>query len=479
MKINVGELVKDSSVRFGTSGVRGLVSEMTDEVCYAYVKAFIDTLEAKPESIVLGHDLRPSSPSIATVCAQACYDSGVDVIYAGRLPTPALAYAGLMKNMPVVIVTGSHIPYDRNGIKFYKIGGEISKQDEQDIVCSDVVVPEVIKLDGLPAVNDFAKELFLSRYVDFFGVGSLYGATVAIYEHSSVARDLLKEVLTSLGASVISLGRTEGFIPIDTEAVREEDIALASKWSAEYGFDALISTDGDGDRPMISDENGVWLRGDVVGVLTAKYLRADAVVTPVSSNTSLEICGFFSKVERTRIGSPYVITGMNKQKEAGLVVGYEANGGFLLGGDALLPGKELKALPTRDSFLPVLAVLASARAAGKRVSELVLSLPVRFTASGRLPDFSVVSSAALFDELAVDESIVRLMAFKSSKITTINKKDGVRVTFDDGDIVHLRASGNAPELRCYAESGSYERAEQAYKNCLNKVYLQYAALENQ
>jgi Phosphomannomutase len=85
---------------------------------------------------------------------------------------------------------------------------------------------------------------------------------------------------------------------VDTEAIRPEDVALATQWSNEYNFDCIISTDGDGDRPLISDEKGRWLRGDVAGILCAQYLAADAVITPVNCNSALELSGAFLTIQQ-------------------------------------------------------------------------------------------------------------------------------------------------------------------------------------
>jgi len=162
-----------------------------------------------------------------------------------------------------------------------------------------------------------------------------------------VARDFIKALLSAFGAEVISLGRSDTFVPVDTEAVSADDQALALKWTSEHRLDAIVSTDGDADRPLIGDETGTWLRGDVVGLLTAQYLKASRVVTPVSSTTAIERCGAFNAVTRTRIGSPYVIAGMEASgvAEGGLVVGFEANGGFLLGQDAHRSGRSIRRCP--------------------------------------------------------------------------------------------------------------------------------------
>jgi phosphomannomutase len=82
-------------VSFGTSGVRGLVAELTPDICYGFAQAFVNTITADAslvQSVVIGHDLRPNSPDIAAVCAQALLDRQINIIYVGHLPTPAIAY---------------------------------------------------------------------------------------------------------------------------------------------------------------------------------------------------------------------------------------------------------------------------------------------------------------------------------------------------------------------------------------------------
>lgn len=470
-EIKIADMMRSSGVAFGTSGARGLVADMTPEVCYAYAAAFWQTVGAGNRAVI-GHDLRPSSPQVAAACAAALADRGVEVVYAGVLPTPALASFGRMLGAPVLVVTGSHIPFDRNGLKFYSASGEISKADEEAMRQAVVSLPDQVVPARLPEPDHRAAAAYLERYVAYFGRDSLRGARVAVYEHSSAGRDVLRDILAALGAEVLALGRTDTFVPIDTEAVGAEDIARGAQWAAEYRFDAILSTDGDADRPLIGDEHGVWFRGDMVGALCAQFLHADAVVTPVSSNTAVEKCGAFRQVLRTRIGSPYVIAGMEQVEAAkgGIVVGYEANGGFLLGSDISRDGQRLAALPTRDAVLPMLALLSMARQRGCRLSELARGLPARFTYSDRLQEFPTNTSVALVAALQRDhDAIAALMAPQSGPVVQVDLTDGLRVTFAGGDIVHLRPSGNAPELRCYAEAGDSATAKRLCEECLARV----------
>lgn len=472
MTFRLEDLMARSGVAFGTSGARGLVVDMTDSLCYAYTSAFLQSVAQSADKVVVGHDLRPSSPRIAAACATAIEDAGGKVVYAGALPTPALAFFASQLGAPAIVITGSHIPFDRNGIKFYRVEGEISKTDERAMLEVVVGLPAAVTPPVLPMPEPQASVAYVRRYLDFFGPGALAGLRVAVYEHSSVGRDILRQILESLGAQVLSLGRTDTFVPIDTEAVRAEDIVQARQWALDNRFDAIVSTDGDADRPLIGDENGHWLRGDLVGTLCAQYLQAQVVVTPVSSNTAVEKSGAFVQVVRTRIGSPYVIAGMEDALEQGdkRVVGYEANGGFLLGSSVIREGRTLSALPTRDAVLPMLALLHATRQKGCKLSQLAQDLPARYTASERLQNFATQKSQSLIQTLIKDrDALVQMLAPDSGMVVAVDQTDGLRVTFSSGDIVHLRPSGNAPELRCYAESSAIEGAQKLCDDCLRRV----------
>ena len=479
MKVSINALMQQNVVGFGTSGARGPVDSLTNEFCYALTLAFMQqvvTSQSRSRQVIIGHDLRPSSPAISAACIAALQATGAEVIYAGALPTPALAWYGQQLHAPVVVVTGSHIPFDRNGIKFYSADGEITKQHEAAIVAAEVDVPEDIPVKALPAVATAVEQSYLDRYLAFFPSDMLQGQRIAIYEHSGVGRDLIARLLKALGADLICLGRTDEFVPIDTEAVSQADVQMARQWAHQHHFDAILSTDGDADRPLIGDEQGNWLRGDLVGLLCSAYLQADTVVTPVSCNTAIEKSGLFKAVIRTRIGSPYVIAGMEQalaEDEKQIVVGFEANGGYLLGSDVNLDGKTLAKLPTRDALYPMLAVLAMAHQRQLSVSALAADLPARYTASDRIQNYATSQSAALLSRLQADPvAAATMMAPQAGEVIETNQVDGLRLTFANGDIVHLRPSGNAPELRCYAESDSAEAAEQLCQSCLHKVHEQ-------
>ena len=463
----LGDIATKAGAGFGTSGVRGLVSSLTPGLCMAYVGSFLSILGRAPPALLIGQDLRPSSPAIAQACHGAASRHGVATINAGPLPTPALAFAAETMGIPAIMVTGSHIPFDRNGLKFYRAEGEISKLDEQRIMaCIVTTIDGDNATDSLPPVDPRPVDLYRQRYVTAFGQDALRGLRIGVYEHSSVARDFLHDVLSALGAVTTSLGRSDDFVAVDTEAVREEDRALARQWAATGAFDAVVTTDGDADRPLIADESGAWLRGDLVGLLCARELAAGTVVTPVNSTSALEASGLFAEVRRTRIGSPHVIAGMQRVTHHP-VVGFEANGGFLLGSQALLAGGALAALATRDAVLPILLVLSAARRRGCSLSQLTRGLPERHSESGRLQNVDPAACRALL--AAAEESEGALRRLFGEVPVALDRTDGLRATLASGDILHLRLSGNAPELRCYSEARNAEKAERQCGACLSRI----------
>ena len=210
----------------------------------------------------------------------------------------------------------------------------------------------------------------------------------------------------------------------------------------------------------MADGNGRILRGDVLGLITARYLGADTVVVPVTAGSALEQAGGFRSVVRTKVGSPFVIAGMEQAKAAGArtVAGFEANGGFLLGSDVTRDGKTLPALPTRDAMLPILATLAATRAAGLPLADLVSALDAGDMASDRLPNTPSETSGAFLERLR-DADFRAAFLRPIGSPDSIDEQDGIRIGLDGGRTIHFRASGNAPELRCYAEAKSAQDAQ--------------------
>lgn len=457
-----------SSLKFGTSGLRGLVTDLVGEPSRRWTAAFLIYLDKAGlggnRTLMIGRDLRSSSPRIAQDCIAAANACGWSTVNCGALPTPALALAAMSEGASAVMVTGSHIPDDRNGLKFYTAKGEITKADEAGILAAlDDQAPQ--SKQPMATTRDAAQSAtagYIRRYLNFFPADTLVGMTVGVYQQSSVARDVLTQILEGLGATVVSFERADRFIPVDTEAHRPEDISLLRRWSAEHQVDALVSTDGDADRPLVADAVGEVVRGDLLGLLTASYLGLDTIVTPITSSSAIDAAGVAKSVIRTKVGSPFVIAGMDQALASGAlaVVGFEANGGVLLGCDVKADGHILSALPTRDAVLPIICALASAHKAGRTLRQTVDSLGAGHAMAERLKDVGSDRSGQLLSRFSADRVFADAFFVEQGKVAGLNDLDGVRFALDDGSTVHFRASGNAPEFRCYVEAPTDARARE-------------------
>ena len=514
---------------FGTSGLRDKIENMTDMECYINTLGFMSFLKERGEiagekkSIALAGDLRNSTPRITAAVAKAIEDSGCKVMFSGKAPTPTLAYFAITKGIPSIMVTGSHIPDDRNGIKFTKTSGEVLKSDEADILRNVAAVREkgcpagLFNNEGMFAASrnepealcsGEAADLYLKRYIDFFSAASLKGLKIVLYQHSAVGRDMFEAIFKGLGAEVITVGRSDKFVPVDTEKVSKDTIEKLKGWAQEYKPFALVSTDGDSDRPLLADEKGNFLPGDKLGTLVSIFLKPDFVAIPISANDAVvsALGKKGVKVVQTKIGSPYVVKAMADEiasNKSAKVVSWESNGGFLLGSGWEIDGRSIKALPTRDAALPLIAALLLAKTQGRTVSDVIDSeLPHRYTHADVIDDhtpggenytpevgktiigeFSPKEPAILetgFTEEGVTLAGKKAVGPPEKEMTEIKKKisryfneaggfssikainfiDGIRVAFDGGDVAHMRPSGNAPEFRLYATADTQKRADE-------------------
>ncbi len=459
---------------FGTSGLRGLVKDITNLEAYVNVRGFLAWLLkegrlVKGGTVFAAGDLRPSTSTIVpeegfrgdilqAVC-RAVTDAGLVLSNLGKIPTPALVLHAMRHSAPAIMVTGSHIPFDRNGLKFTSPSGEVMKSDEQPILAAvaearraeygrpfeESIFDErgMLKPESrvaVPEPDPEAGEEYIRRYASAFPRGALSGKRVLIWEHSAVGRELLARVLRELGAQVVSAGRSETFVPVDTEAVNEQMIQSLQALVDAHGGTALaavVSTDGDGDRPLFLavDAGRVsFIPGDLLGILAARFLGVRHVAVPISCNDAVdEFCRVGGiQLVKTRIGSPHVIAALRE-------AGWEGNGGFLTSSPVAVPGGgSIPPLPTRDALLPILCALTSPLGRD--------SLPKRFGGSSVLRDFPMDAAREIMRWLSPSDSSIIEAAFTPTGLS-VRLADGSERTFlEDGDEVVLRGGAGAVTL---------------------------------
>jgi phosphomannomutase len=504
-------------LKFGTSGRRGLVADLSQLEVYLNLRAEFDFLlelsaaegGVQPGSAVyIAYDLRQSSTAfvpqyrgrgeLAQTAIEAVEDAGLRPVLLGALPTPALTAYALWQGSASIMLTGSHIPFDRNGYKLNTAAGELMKSHEPLIAkhterrraefynqpSADSLFDEEGMFRGghrdLPPCDEAAAEAYKARLTRIFS-DALDGMRLLFYQHSSVGRDLMPELLEGLGATVVRAGRSDVFVPIDTENLGSEQLELTQRLYEQATadgshFDAVVSCDGDADRPLllaIQDGALEFISGDLLGMLTAEYLEPDAVVVPISCNPAIDESPLRAVLRpKTKIGSPFVIAAMQDAIAEGAkrVCGWEANGGFLLGTDFVIDGKTLLALPTRDAALPIVASLLLAKRKKISLHDTVSRLPKRFGATALLREFPRDKGLALVAALSPDKETSAAQKLEElrgtfapallAEVRSVDYTDGVRMYGNDGEVLHLRPSGNADEFRVYAVAASRERAQE-------------------
>ena len=436
---------------FGTSGLRGLVRDITNLEAYVNVRGFLAWLAKEGDlekggTVFVAGDLRPSTHAIVpdeglrgdilqAVC-RAAADEGMAVVNCGTVPTPALVLHAMRHGAPSIMVTGSHIPFDRNGLKFTRPSGEVLKVNEQPILAAvaearraacemafeqspfderGMLRPE--SRIAVPDADPAAAEEYVQRYVAAFPRGALSGRKVLVWEHSAVGRDLLTRTLRELGAQVVTAGRSDTFVAVDTEAVNEQMLATLQSLVDSHGgaeLSAVVSTDGDGDRPLVLAVDGgrvAFVPGDLLGILAARFLGVRHVAVPISCNDAVdEFCRAGGiELVKTRIGSPHVIAALREG-------GWEGNGGFLTAAPVAVPGGgTLDPLPTRDALLPILSGLMSLPSRD--------SLPKRYGRAAVLRDFPMDAAREIMRWLTPSDPSIVEAAFTAAGIT-IRRSDG-------------------------------------------------------
>ncbi|MFH1846684.1 MAG: hypothetical protein ABH869_03925 [Candidatus Omnitrophota bacterium] len=549
--------------------------------------------------ILIGDDFRPSSPQITRAVAVGVASQGCRPVYCGKVPTQVLANYALRTGRACIMVTGSHTGFGTNGIKYYTSKGEVLKIDEKPILehvkkariakymtswrKSMFTVKGLFKIFGLSKeqkewlktaemafklqnIDNKAKEMYVARYAPFMELMNekakkiLSETPVALWEQSAVIRDIMAEIYDKVGVNYKRCGRLadDEFFPLDTEKVLQDERILNAiakeheefvKLENKKPF-AITSADGDSDRPFLTDENGNFLVGNQLNLLAVKFLRdvgvkIDAVMLTESADESilLDLRSMGINVVQTKIGSPHIIKAMNdwrgkRGQENDLVLGWESNGGFLLGSDITIPNVgKIEALPTRDSMLPILSAILFAARQGISISDLIakqLNCPGKITRRYEFADLIKVAekynmdrddafewmqdtvkmfSPNLKDKRVVAfnfqmDCIIRLKGknveetFEKEadyaetalskediaewkrvkklfqdiytehgfgKIVSIRILDGIKITFEDGRVSHLRPSSNAPEFRNYAQADSLEEAKAIVELGLNQI----------
>lgn len=359
---------------FGTDGVRGEANSwpMTAEMALklgAAAGRYFRRDGRNAHRVVIGKDTRLSGYMLENALTAGLTATGMNVLLLGPVPTPAVGY--LTRSMRAdlgIMISASHNPAKDNGIKFFGPDGfKLSDEAELEIealVAGEIRLAQPMNIgrakridDGLGRYVEYAKTTFPAR-------DRLAGLKVVIDCAHGAAYKAAPQVLWELGCEVIEVGTKPNGLNIN-EKCGSTYTRTAAEAVVAHGADLGISLDGDADRVMILDENGLVADGDqIMALFAARWaeaglLRGGALVATVMSNLGLErfLTGRGLRLERTAVGDRYVVERMRA-------------GGFNLGGEQSGHIVMTDYATTGDGLMAGLQFLAAMAETGRRASEL-------------------------------------------------------------------------------------------------------------
>jgi phosphomannomutase/phosphoglucomutase len=436
---------------FGTSGIRGNAEKLfTEQFCFDIGRSFSKFLTNRGTKggIAIGMDPRESSERIKYDVAKGICFENRNVFDEGYAPSPAMNYILIADSTVAgsVMITGSHIRPDFNGIKFFIGDREILKEDERDI--EDIYVD--IK-DSISCKDKGEVTISRNRAIDFYqkmllDLAEYYPSWKVVLDLGNGCQSkVMPGLFDILGLATISINddiAPEKFIARDTET--EDAVKDLQEKVVEAGADIGIAFDGDGDRVVFVDEEGRFITGDCVGAIIAKYSDTDVVVTPINTSQVIEHIG--KRVIRTKVGSPYVVESMIMNDSS---FGFEANGG----------GISEEVMLSRDAGSTMIKILNILSRNKISLKDLVDTLPRFFLYRAK-----VACPMSLYPKIL---DIVKSKNWGCN--TRIEDIDGVKIWVGDDSWVLFRPSMNAPEFRVFAESKSEEEVTRLGEDSMDFV----------
>jgi len=425
---------------FGTSGIRGSAETLfTDQFCFDIGKTFIEFLKKYYElgPIVIGMDPRDSGPKIKKALLKGLATGNVELFDEDVTPIPSINW--LMKETPIVaglMITGSHIAPELNGVKFYAHDEEVSAEDQEKIEALYYGIKEKEKppeTDPPVKQEKRAQELY-SQMLEGMIKESLPKWKVALDCANGSQSVVMPDLLRKLGLEIIEVNCNpeEDFIARDTDTDDKAEISALKETVKDQECDFGIAFDGDGDRVVFIDEEGKFVQGEYSCSLVARDLPGDTIITPISASQVVDTLG--KKVVRTKVGSPYVV---GKMKELNVSFGFEPNGGAV----------SAEIMYTRDGGSMTMKILNLFSQFQGKFSEMINQLP-KFYMFRTKVDYRWELKEKIVSEAKNQ--------FKGVKIEEI---DGLKIWMDETTWILFRSSANAPEFRVFAESKSKEKAK--------------------
>ena len=441
--------MKNKRKYFGTDGIRGKANSNNMNACLALnigmATAEYFTRGNHKHFVLIGKDTRLSNYTIEPSLTAGFLSMGMNVYLTGPLPTPGVsALVSSMRCDVGVMISASHNHYSDNGIKIFGPDGtKLSDQDELKIEkLIDSKFKNLVKSENLGRAKRI--EDAGGRYIEYLKskISSklrLDGLKIVIDCANGAAYKVAPKILWELGANVIPINVSPDGTNVNENSGSTFPNNLVNK-VIEVKADVGIALDGDADRTILVDENGVIVDGDKIIAIIAKFwkknnnLFENTVVGTVMTNKALE--NYFSEKKinliRTDVGDRNIIQSM---KEQNLILGGEPSGHIILNNYT----------STGDGILASLEVLGIMKFQNKKLSTL---------ANIYTPYPQIMQN---FPIKANQKPTLVINNIKKKVEKIIDKKDA-RVV--------IRKSGTENKIRTMIEAKNLELAESISKKIL-------------
>ncbi|MBS7657632.1 MAG: phosphoglucosamine mutase [Candidatus Bathyarchaeia archaeon] len=444
---------------FGTNGVRGIVNkELTPQLVFELslaIGAFFNSGE-----VILGRDGRKSSEVLSYLVSAGLIETGCTVYDVGMLPTPALQWITRKNNVNGgVMITASHNPPEYNGIKVMdKDGVEIVKEKEE--VIEKIYFNKEWRLSAWSEMRKkIDKSYMLEEYKEsiksFINEEKVRSAKlkVVIDPGNGVGALVTPYLLRELGCKVLTInGNIDGTFPGRLPEPSLENISDLCNAVKAFKADFGVAHDGDADRAIFVDENGIPHWGDRTFALIEKIFLeenpGETIVTPVSSSKVIEDIAqlYGGKIIWTEVGSTIV---SRRMQEINAKLGGEENGGIFYAPH----------IPVRDGAMAAALITNILAETKKSLSQLLNEIPLYYSIKTKVecPHSAKLKVLEMIKEDAYGE-----------KIEVI---DGVKIWFSDSSWILIRPSGTEPIYRLFAEAKTEEQAKKLISHYMSKIKL--------
>lgn len=429
---------------FGSSGIRGLANvEVTVDLALKVGLA----LGRSKKTAVIGRDPRVAGEMIEHAIISGMMSAGCDVVRVGLVTTPTLAYA--TRNYDCgVMVTASHNPAQDVGIKLWNPDGMAFDSTQQEEIESIIEKEDFVNVPWHMIGELTSYENAVRDHIDMIRSHSTGAAIRVIVDCGGGAGGTITPfLLREMGCEVITLNsQLDGHFPARNPEPKDSNLGMLKKAMTAFEANLGIAHDGDADRMMAVDENGIFVSGDEMLAIFARYECKDnpKVVVPVDTSMIVDDALPGSTIIHTRVGDVYVAEEMKKQKAD---FGGEPSGSWIF---------------PRISYCPdgiYAAALLVDIVKEKKLSAL----------REELPQYPTLRTTVACDNSRKDE-VMKNISSKLATMGEVSSIDGIRIDMEDGWVL-VRPSGTEAKIRITAEARKnvgelHAKVESIVKECL-------------